>query len=1017
MFKRLHGLTGLAAALGVLAGGAAALDAAGPEERFSVDAWGTEQGLLPQSSVLAMVQTRDGYLWLGTLNGLVRFDGLHFAVFDESNTPRLESVRIVRVFEDSRSNLWIGTQSAGAALIQNGRVHSLNVGRGRPAGHLVSICEDSAGAVWLLTEDGQLARYANEVVDVWNLGHGHGRSVVAEKSGMIWIGTDDQVFGLDPAAVRSKAPLPAVPGPAVSQLDFLLASRSGGYWRLADGLICKCSGSNVVRVLGRYPWTQTQRGVVSAACEDRDGNLVVGTAPGTTGRDGEGVYWFDDQGRAAHISTKEHLSNNSVLSLVSDSDDNLWVGLDGGGLNRVKRQVFLLLEQTYRTVAQSLCADDQGGLWISAKLQDFSYWKNGALTKVPAFFGSLSQFNPTAILVDREQRVWAATRPAVGQPLFRLEDGVFRPEPDAEPGRARPGISGLFEDRAGGLWVATLEGLGKWDGSKLRLFTTNDGLSANIVHAIAQDSAGTLWIGTEGGGLNRFQNGRFTAFQRTTGFPSDNISTIYADGADVLWIGTSGNGLIRFHDGQWTHYTTQNGLIGNSLDYLIEDNDGFLWIGSNAGLMRVRKKDLDDYAAAPTNATIIPCRSFDKRDDLPATECTFGAQPAACKTPDGRLWFPTVAGVVSVDPRRIRFDSNPPPVVIESAVAGKEDSDTNGPHAAPPASVVVPPGTEDLEIRYTSLDLGGADRARFRYRLFGRETKWHEAGAQRFARYPALVPGSYEFQVQARNEEGDWNETAATLAVTVSPFFWQTGWFRAVEIAAILAAVIAIVYFLVTQKYQRQLAGLRQQQALERERARIARDIHDQVGASLTQLALLGEMVETDKESPEESEAHARQISQTARQTTRALDEIVWTVNPSNDTLEGLVNYICKHAQDYLSVAGLRYRLDVPAQLPADAISPETRHNVFLASKEAVTNIVKHARASEARIHLRLEPRSFTLEIEDNGRGPAGMEEKTTRNGMRNMRKRMDDIGGEFSIGPGTHGGTVVRLTVPLGKS
>jgi signal transduction histidine kinase len=324
-----------------------------------------------------------------------------------------------------------------------------------------------------------------------------------------------------------------------------------------------------------------------------------------------------------------------------------------------------------------------------------------------------------------------------------------------------------------------------------------------------------------------------------------------------------------------------------------------------------------------------------------------------------------------------------------------------------------------LEIQYTSLDFDGADRSRFRYRLVGRETKWHEAGAQRFARYPTLSPGQYEFQVQACNEDGFWNEAGASLAITALPFFWQTGWFRAAEVAAILAVVIALVYYIATDKLQRQVAGLRQQQALEKERSRIARDIHDQVGASLTQLALLGEMVESDKDSPEEAEAHARQISQTARETTRALDEIVWTVNPSNDSLEGLVNYICKHAQDYLSVAGLRYRLDVPAQLPAAAISPETRHNVFLASKEAVTNIVKHARASEAWIRLRLEPGKFTLEIEDNGRGPGGAKEKAaeSRNGMRNMRKRLDDIGGEFSSGPGQQGGTLVRLTAPMSRN
>jgi signal transduction histidine kinase/ligand-binding sensor domain-containing protein len=984
---------------------------AGLDERYSVDAWGTGQGLLPQSSVLAMVQTRDGYLWLGTLNGLVRFDGLHFTVFDQSNTPKLESVRIVRLFEDSHSNLWVGTETAGSALIQDGRVHPVNFGRGRRAGHLVSMCEDSTGAVWLLTEDAQLARYANENIDVWNLGHGRGRSVIAEKGGMVWVGLDDQVFGVDPAAVHSKAALPIVQGAPVSHVDLLLARRSGGFWRLADGVISECAGTNVVRVLEPYPWMQTQPEVVKAACEDRDGNLIVGTG----GTSGEGVFWFNDHGDATHISTKDHLSNNSVLSLAVDAEGNLWVGLDGGGLNRVKREIFRLLDETYGTVAQSLCPDNRGGLWVSSKFRDFGYWKDDAWINVGAFFGSLSRFNPTAILADREQRVWAATRPAtgpnLGSGLFQLEGGVFR----SAPGAPTSSISVLYEDHAGNLWAGSSDGLGQWNGTDWRWFTTNDGLSANIIHAIAEDHGGNLWIGTEGG-LSCLRGGQFVSVREKAGYPTDNISAIYADAADVLWIGTQGNGLIRLSHDSWTHYTTQNGLTGNSIDYLIEDEGGYLWIGSSAGLMRARKRDLDDFAVVPTN--FIACRGYDKGDGLPATECTGGSQPAACRTPDGNLWFPTVAGVVSVDPRNIHLNTNPPPVVIESVMVAQQEANTNGPHAAPPASVIVAPGKEDLEIQYTSLNLGGADRARFRYRLVDREN-WHEAGAKRFASYPTLSPGQYEFQVQACNEDGMWNENGASLSITMLPWFWQTGWFRALEAAAILAIVIATVYFFATEKYQRQLAGLRQQQALEKERARIARDIHDQVGASLTQLALLGEMVETDKGSPEEAEAHARQISQTARETTRALDEIVWTVNPSNDSLEGLVNYICKHAQDYLSVAGLRYRLDVPAQLPPAAISPEARHNVFLASKEAVTNIVKHARASEAWLHLRLEPGNFTIEIEDNGRGPAGLKEKAaeSRNGMRNMRKRMEDIGGEFSIGPGPRGGTLVRLTVPLAKS
>jgi signal transduction histidine kinase len=209
---------------------------------------------------------------------------------------------------------------------------------------------------------------------------------------------------------------------------------------------------------------------------------------------------------------------------------------------------------------------------------------------------------------------------------------------------------------------------------------------------------------------------------------------------------------------------------------------------------------------------------------------------------------------------------------------------------------------------------------------------------------------------------------------------------------------------------------MRQHEALEKERARIARDLHDQLGANLTQVALLGEMAESDKDLPQEVEAHAQQIAKTARETSTALDEIVWAANPQNDTLEGLINYACKYAQDYFALAGLRYRLDVPGQLPATVIPPDLRHNVFLAFKESVNNVVKHAKASEVKIRLRLNDDGFTLEIEDDGRGPGEAATKTGRNGLRNMRKRMEDVGGEFALEPGAERGTRVRLTAPLGK-
>jgi signal transduction histidine kinase len=331
--------------------------------------------------------------------------------------------------------------------------------------------------------------------------------------------------------------------------------------------------------------------------------------------------------------------------------------------------------------------------------------------------------------------------------------------------------------------------------------------------------------------------------------------------------------------------------------------------------------------------------------------------------------------------------------------------------------VTIPPGKEGLEIRFASLNLAAPDKGRFKYRLDEYEATWKERpGNIREALYSKLPPGEYHFQVTACNEDDIWNKESATLAIKVLPPFWRTWWFLSLTTAFLLGMIVGSVHYVSTQRLQRQLAALRQKEALEEERARIARDIHDQVGANLTQLSLLGELVESDKHHPKEVEDHARHIEQTALETTRALDEIVWTVNPSNDTLDGLITYVCKYAQDYLALAALRYRLEVPPQLPNIPISPELRHNVFLAAKEAVNNVVKHSHATSVWLRLRLEPGRFTLEIEDNGCGLGADAADKGRNGLRNMRKRLEAVGGEFSITPGAEGGTRVRLTAPLGR-
>jgi signal transduction histidine kinase len=738
---------------------------------------------------------------------------------------------------------------------------------------------------------------------------------------------------------------------------------------------------------------------VSAACEEKDGNLIVGTFQA-------GVFWFDGQGGVSRIATNQGLSNNHILSVQVDQEGDLWVGTDGGGLNRVKRPVFSVLEASRGLVVQSVSGDKEGGVWVGYNGFPVSYSKPGATQQR---FGL-----PLGIVyVDREQRVWAGTRAAGSFPvLFNIDGGQLHPVTDTPPLNAI--IRVLYEDRQGWLWVGTERGLARYDGRDWKIFTTGEGLSSDAIRALAEDFEGNLWIGTLDGGLNKFRDGKFVPIHKTEGgLPSDNIGCLYADADGVLWVGTDGGGLGRLEKGRWTRYSRREGLASNSIGYMIEDAQGYLWLGSNAGLMRVDKKRLNEHAQDPNTALV--CRVYGKADGLPIGECTAGSQPGAWRSPDGRLFFPTIRGLVSVDPALLKPNPNPPPVIIESVLLdGEKQAVRPGNHSE---RLSIPASREHLEIQFTSLNLSSPERARFKYWLEGYETGWTETGNARFVRYGKLPPRTYEFHVTACNEDGVWNEVGTSLAVVVLPPFWRTGWFLGTSAACLLLAVGGLVYFFSTQKLQRQLALVRQRESLEKERARIAGDIHDQLGASLTQVALLGELVEGDKDSPAEVEAHARQISQTARETTRVLDEIVWAVNPSNDTLDGLVTYICKYTQEYLAVAGLHYRLDVPDQLPSLPIPPEIRHNVFLASKEAVTNIVRHAKATEVWVRLRVSPESFSLEIQDNGRGLAALDKKAAdgRNGLRNMRNRLESIGGEFKFGPAPGEGTLVCLTAPLG--
>jgi len=906
---------------------------------FVVDSWSVEEGL-PDSEAISVLQGGDGYLWIGTQHGLVRFDGNRFTVFNQMNTPGLASDRIVFLFQDKDTNLWVGTESSGLEMIADGIIHNFSsVGAGN-------------GAVTYATQDTS-------------------GTILFESANGIYFFQKGQLYYRQGVVAPNLFPLARVAG-----------------WN--NGWLEKNFSS--------FPWGNTP---VTAAIEDNKGGLIVSTL-------GKGIFWADTGGHWQNIS--DQLSKPYVLSLCMDSEGNLWAGTDGGGLDRIKRKLFVMPPGLPERNIQSVSPDARGGVWLASGALGASYWTFNAVQNFPVGLAH----NAREVLVDSSQRVWAGTDQ---EGLYQFQTNQFVPVSGATI--LGPQIFSLFEDHNDQLWVGSQNGLGHFDGQKWTLLTAHDGLSGNSVRAITEDNNGGLWVGTENQGLDLYQNGKFTVYRAGQGsLPGDDISCLCAASDGTLWVGTFAHGLARFEGGKWESFSTHNGLVSDSISYIIENGD-MLWIGSNFGLMRIAKTAFADFLDGKTDSVF--CRTYGKADGLPTRECSIGSQPAASRTTDGRLWFPTTEGAACISPSDLKTNQRPPTVMIESVLVNGVEQNTNSLASTWAETVTIAPGVSrseiPLEIHYTALDFSAPNLVRFKYQLEGYQSGWTDAGGERVARYPKLPPGDYRFRVVAYNEDGVSNANSGEFTVIVQPQFWQTTWFALLVIVVTLGIVAAIVRYISTQKLHRELHRHKQHQALERERARIARDLHDQLGANLTQISLLGEMAETDKNTPEEIESHAQQICETARETTRALDEIVWAINPANDTLEGIANYCIKYAQEFFALAGIRCRVDAPPQMPDTPVAPDVRHNIFLAFKESVNNVIKHAQAGEAHVHLRLTAHHFIVEIADNGKGFSSADEKQHRNGLRNMRKRMADIGGNFEIGPAPEKGTLVRLTVPLSKN
>jgi signal transduction histidine kinase/ligand-binding sensor domain-containing protein len=986
-----------------ISGGAGDSSFAGPrgEPQMTIRSWQREQGL-PQNAVRALAQTADGYIWVGSDDGITRFDGVRFVTYGTREGLRNGPVRVL--LADSRGALWLGTSGGGLTRMQYGRFTTWTAQDGLPSETITALSEDKQGQIWVGTESGMALIRDGKIAPFNVATEAFGTQPVTtlyrDRRGVMWAGVkglgvfrflEGGFVSLTEASVEGLLKDP----------HCLLEDRNGRLWIGAGDDFVLCREADEWRRY-RIP-RHLSRPYVSALAEEADGTVWAGSIS-------EGLFEFK-AGRLAALDARRGLLDNFVEALMVDREGNLWAGT-GAGLSRLRRSQLTVFGQNdglgYGPV-QGLAEITSGLIWAGKPGDGLYQWRGRMFSRVTTSDPSLRNANLHSILAAQDGSSWMSSSEGILQFKTPLDEEL-QSEPLALPGKD---VTALTEDREGRLWSGTR------DGELWRRADAGWERLTNFQHAItalAHDKGDAMWIGTDGGGIFQWTGRSMVHFDKPNGLLSKLIRTLHVDRGGVLWIGAAGGGLGRFHEGRISNFGSREGLPDNTVVQILEDGGGKLWLGTRRGIAGVSKREIASIAAG--DALAVYPQIFGGPEGMLSEECMSGFFPSGMSTSSGQLWFPTMKGIVVIDPRRLQNDP-PPAVMLEEVVVDEITVDFDrGSHAggiSRGAPLQIAPGKKRIEFHFTGLSFAAPERVRFRYKLEGLDPGWVEAGTRRIAFYGYLPPGDYRFRVIACNSAGVWNETGATLPVKVLRRFYQSFPFIAVSGFALVGLVAGSVRIAVKRKLQRQLRQLEQERAVECERARIAQDLHDELGSSLTRLSLLSDLLKREhKTNPDQAEIHATKISDTSTETVRALEEIVWALRPGSDSVQSLVEYIAHFAKELFEGDATQCRLDLPEDLPNVPLPPEMRHNIFLIVKESLTNTLKHAHAREVLIRARGSETSLEIVVADDGAGCQipPLPGQASRNGLGNMHRRAEAMNGTLKIESRPNAGTRVSITV-----
>jgi len=758
--------------------------------------WSVPQGL-PSSAVTSFVQTHDGYLWIGTQEGLARFDGVRFTVLDEKDSPALAREEINALCEDRDGTLWIGTETGGLLALKDGRIRIYGTSSGLADNNVTAILEDGLGDLWVGTDrgldrfrDGKFVAYTTKQ----GLSDDRVLSLYEDKRGVLWIGT---VHGLTQMEGERPVVPPLDQDLNKAEIHSITGDSTGSIWlgthqglmQIKDGKVISWAGKNGV-----------PRADVGAVYATPDGSLWVGT-------DGAGLL-RGRNGRFVSVPEDGSLRTTKAGPIYQSRDGSLWVGTYGEGVGRLATEgLKTLAAGLSSTIVYSVSQTLDGSIWMATqdglgRLQDgqINLYKTGQ---------GLSNNVALALLADSKGDLWVGTGQGA---LDHFQDGKFHTY-TTQQGLTGSAISSFYEGRDQSLWLGTFRhGVQRFVNGRFTTYATANGVPDGAIRFIHGDRQGTVWIGTSRG-LVHSTDRTLSKFGAVKGLEADSLMSCYEDEQGVMWFATLRQGLKSWENGRVTSYTKRDGLFDDTIWAVLEDRKGNLWMTSDSGLWRVSKRELNDFAQGKIRQ--FSSVAYGMADGLKTIEFDGGAQPSGWLTSDGRLIFPSPKGLVVVDPDRLESNPVPPRVLIERVELNKKVF-------SPSQAALVPPGTGELQFQYTDVDFEAPQDAIFKYRLDPFDADWIDAGTRRTAYYTNIRPGSYRFRVMARNRGGMWSDTGVSFGLTLKPHFYETYTFYTLCLltSGLLVAAVIRIRLQRTKAHEAELVCMVQERTRELQQAK-----------------------------------------------------------------------------------------------------------------------------------------------------------------------------------------------------